>query len=98
MVRTDEEILWRSLATFHGDEPFLPERCSRLPGATRRCRHCAAFRDRTLSDFIGFSAARNDPLRRRSLWSAISTGMRAACRTAMVCAVILDGEMPGTFF
>jgi alpha-amylase/alpha-mannosidase (GH57 family) len=92
---TDEEILWRSLAlarsgTNH-DRPALYQ------GYRAQCGDAGlpvAFRDRGLSDFIGFTAARNPAPRAAETLldqiEAIANG--AAGSGSGLCAVILDGE------
>jgi alpha-amylase/alpha-mannosidase (GH57 family) len=89
---TDEEILWRSLATFRGNEPF--DRNRLFEGYRAQfgdASVCAAFRDRTLSDFIGFSASRNDPQHAAEFMVGHLDGI-ARSEPDGFCAVILDGE------
>jgi alpha-amylase/alpha-mannosidase (GH57 family) len=91
---TDEEILWRSLAAAHPD-PFPPREYlfqgfrAQFDGASM----CIAFRERGLSDYIGFTAARNEPQRAAEfLVGQIEQIARSAPGPDPLCAVILDGE------
>lgn len=89
-MATDEEILWRSLAAEHQDRlasrQLLHQPCqAEFAGA----RIAVAFRDRTVSDFIGFSAARNEP--RRAVDHVLGA-LHATQDADDLCAIVLDGE------
>ena len=91
---TDEEILWRSLAV--RDPGLVPDRNQLFQAFQVNygdANVCGIFRERALSDFVGFTASRNEP------------GVAAAfmvdhfARIAQnfpgqepLCAVVLDGE------
>lgn len=86
---TDEDVLWQSLAGKY--DPRLLQEGHRVrfgEGET-----CAAFRVRQLSDFIGFSAARNDP---RSAAAFLMNQLEEIAGNATgenpLCAIVLDGE------
>jgi len=90
---TDEEILWRSLPNQHtSDRELLYQGFWVEQGASAMK---VAFRDRALSDFIGFSASRNPP---RYAADLLVTQMEAIARkqtsqaSDSLCAIILDGE------
>jgi alpha-amylase/alpha-mannosidase (GH57 family) len=91
---TDEEILWRSLGAFEETRPR--DRTELYRGYQVEFGSAAinaAFRDRTLSDFIGFSAARNEPRRAAEYMISHLEGIaRAATDDEALCALILDGE------
>ena len=91
---TDEEVLWRSLAVGSSGEPrdhnqpFQGYRAEFGNAAAK-----VAFRDRNLSDFIGFTACRNDPVRAaESLVYNLREIARNVRTTNPMCAIILDGE------
>jgi alpha-amylase/alpha-mannosidase (GH57 family) len=91
---TDEEVLWRSLATLHPgkvlDHSLLFQGYRAQFGDAAVC---AAFRERNLSDFIGFTAARNEPQRAAEFMVGhIEQIARSAHQPDALCAVILDGE------
>src|SRR3989338_3310469 len=90
-LATDEEILWRTLKT--GRTPALLYRPHRLDRPSGRA--AIVFRDRELSDLIGFVYSRWEPkaaaadfLRRLE---AIRSQLRGASRPPLV-SIILDGE------
>ena len=92
---TDEEVLWRSLAVVHPDK--IPDRAALFQGYRAQfgdASACLAFRERTLSDFIGFTAARNEPQRAADflLTQLEHIGRNVARGPDPLCAVILDGE------
>ena len=91
---TDEDILWRSLATLHPGKVL--DRSLLFQGYRAQfgdAAVCAAFRERTLSDFIGFTAARNEPQRAAEFMVGhIEQIARGAQQPDALCAVILDGE------
>ena len=93
---TDEDILWRSLALVRPGEH--PDRRVLFQGYRAQygdAGACIAFRDRGLSDFIGFTAARNQPQRAADmLLGQIEEIVRTASPDSEsgLCAVILDGE------
>ena len=91
---TDEEILWRTLALVRPGQ--TADRASLFQGCRAKfgeASACVAFRDRGLSDFIGFTAARNQPQRAaESLLSQIEEIARNAPGSDPLCSVILDGE------
>jgi alpha-amylase/alpha-mannosidase (GH57 family) len=83
---TDEEILWRSLGDtgsrhqlFQGHRAWFGDSSA-----------CAAFRERTLSDFIGFTAARNEP--KRAADFIVHHLKEIAKGQGTFCPIILDGE------
>ncbi len=91
---TDEEILWRSLAVANpgrhhdGMQLFQGWRAEFGDAGI-----CAAFRERALSDFVGFTASRNDPRRAADhLIGHFENVARAAGNADALCAVVLDGE------
>src|SRR5271154_3337051 len=91
---TDEENLWRSLAVVHPGK--ILDRDMLFQGWRAEygdASACLAFRERTLSDFIGFTASRNDPHRAADFMIG---QLEQIARTAQggdpLCAVILDGE------
>lgn len=93
---TDEEVLWRSLAVVHPGK--IPDRAQLFQGYRAQfgdASVCMAFRERQLSDFIGFTAARNEPRRAAEY---MADGLEQIARSAHpdsesgLCAVILDGE------
>lgn len=91
---TDEEVLWRSLAVIHPGK--IPDRAQLFQGYRAQfgdANACIAFRERTLSDFIGFTAARNEPRRAADFMVGhIEQIARSAHHDNPLCAVILDGE------
>ena len=91
---TDEENLWRSLAVVHPGRTF--DRAMLFQGYRAQfgdAGACLAFRERALSDFIGFTASRNDPQRAADFMvGQIEQIARTAQGTDPLCAVILDGE------
>ena len=91
---TDEEVLWRSLATLHPGK--IPDRAQLFQGFRAQFGDagvCLAFRERTLSDFIGFTAARNEPQRAADFMvGQIEQAARSTHGADPLCAVILDGE------
>ncbi len=91
---TDEEILWRSLAVVHPGK--IPDRALLFQGYRAQfgdASACLAFRERALSDFIGFTAARNDPQRAADfMMGQFEQIARSAHGSEPLCAVILDGE------
>jgi alpha-amylase/alpha-mannosidase (GH57 family) len=91
---TDEEVLWRSLAVGHPGK--IPDRAQLVQGYRAQfgdASACLAFRERTLSDFIGFTAARNEPRRAAEFMVGhIEQIARSAHQPDPLCAVILDGE------
>jgi len=91
---TDEEILWRSVAVVHPGK--IPDRTLLFQGYRAQfgdASACLAFRERTLSDFIGFTAARNDPQRAADfLVGQLENIARTTVGADPLCAVILDGE------
>jgi len=93
-LATDEEILWQSLTTLR-------------PGASRdpaqlyqgyrvqfdKARACVAFRDRTLSDYVGFTAAHEEPQRAADFMiDRLVQIARSVPAADGLCPVILDGE------
>jgi alpha-amylase/alpha-mannosidase (GH57 family) len=91
---TDEEILWRSLATLHPDQPTPREYLFQgFRAQFGDASVCIAFRDRTISDFIGFTAARNEPWRAAEFTAGqIEQIARSTQGPDPLCTVILDGE------
>jgi alpha-amylase/alpha-mannosidase (GH57 family) len=91
---TDEENLWNSLAVVHPGK--IPDRAALFQGYRAQfgdASACLAFRERALSDFIGFTAARNDPQRAADfMLGQFEQIARTAHGTDPLCAVILDGE------
>jgi alpha-amylase/alpha-mannosidase (GH57 family) len=87
---TDEEVLWRSLRT------SVPDRNELYQGyrAEFACASAGiAFRERSLSDFVGFTAARNEPDRAADyLIGHLEQISRHAGNDGALCAIILDGE------
>ncbi len=94
---TDEEILWRSLA--NGESPDRQMLYQGFRIEHRDASVCAAFRDRALSDFIGFTAARNPPAQAAEMFlreveriaSEVAAG-GVSGDDAPLCTVVLDGE------
>jgi alpha-amylase/alpha-mannosidase (GH57 family) len=95
---TDEEILTRTLAQLHAPH----DRHEIYHGwrvQTDGAHVFAAFRDRPLSDFIGFTASRNPPEKARDFM--VQYLHHVASRTERrdkLCAIILDGENAWEFF
>jgi alpha-amylase/alpha-mannosidase (GH57 family) len=91
---TDEEVLWRSLAAGSSEKPH--DRSLLFQGYRAEFGNAAAnvaFRDRNLSDFIGFTACRNEPVRAAGfLMDHLREIARNARAKAPLCAIILDGE------
>ena len=91
---TDEEILWRSRAA--GDTGLPPDR-NQLFQAYRvnfgDANVCAIFRERALSDFVGFIASRNTPAAAAAFmvehFEHIAHSLQGR---EPLCAVVLDGE------
>lgn len=92
-LATDEDILWRSLPA--GKETSRGELWQAYRAEHEGQGIAVAFRDRTISDFIGFSAARNES--RRAAEHVLGQ-LEAVARSAPtgandpLCAVVLDGE------
>jgi alpha-amylase/alpha-mannosidase (GH57 family) len=91
---TDEENLWRSLAVVHPGK--ILDRGMLFQGWRAQfgdASACLAFRERSLSDFVGFTASRNDPHRAADfMMGQIEQIARGAHTSDPLCAVILDGE------
>jgi alpha-amylase/alpha-mannosidase (GH57 family) len=97
---TDEDILFRSLARESGSwiersvlyDPYEAE----YGGATVK----AVFRDRSLSDFIGFSAAKNSPADASTFIMRHIQGIASAThgRRDPLVGIILDGENAWEYF
>lgn len=97
---TDEEILFRSLARESGRpteraqlyDPYDAE----WEGVTLK----AVFRDRSLSDFVGFSAAKNSPQDATAFIMRHIHGIAAATaqRPDPLVAIVLDGENAWEYF
>jgi alpha-amylase/alpha-mannosidase (GH57 family) len=91
---SDEENLWNSLAVVHPGK--IPDRATLFQGYRAQfgdANVSLAFRERGLSDFIGFTAARNDPHRAADfMLGQIEQIARSAHGADPLCAVILDGE------
>jgi len=91
---TDEEILWRSLAALG---PGVASDRSQLFQAYRvnfgEANVCAIFRERALSDFVGFTASRNTPAAAAAFmvdhFERIAHSLPGR---EPLCAVVLDGE------
>jgi alpha-amylase/alpha-mannosidase (GH57 family) len=91
---TDEEILWRSL---RATNPHSAADRNRLfQGHRAWCGDhsvCVAFRERTLSDFVGFTAARNEPgTAAKFIVNHLKEIARNGSGEGDLCPVILDGE------
>jgi alpha-amylase/alpha-mannosidase (GH57 family) len=91
---TDEEVLWRSLAAGSSEKPR--DRDMLFRGYRAEFGNAGAniaFRDRNLSDFIGFTACRNEPVRAAKFFmDHLREVARNARATAPLCTIILDGE------
>ena len=91
---TDEENLWRSLAVVHPDK--ILDHGMLFQGYRAQygdASACLAFRERTLSDFVGFTASRNDPHRAVDFMvGQLEQIARGAPTADPLCTVILDGE------
>lgn len=91
---TDEEVLWRSLAVASPNR--VHDRADLFQGYRAQFGDATAsiaFRDRTLSDFVGFTASRNDPNRAADFMIGhLQQVARNARGSDPLCAVILDGE------
>ncbi|MGA2140226.1 MAG: glycoside hydrolase family 57 protein, partial [Verrucomicrobiia bacterium] len=91
---TDEENLWRSLAVVHPGK--ILDRGMLFQGYRAQygdASACLAFRERTLSDFVGFTASRNDPHRAVDFMvGQLEQIARGAPIADPLCTVILDGE------
>jgi alpha-amylase/alpha-mannosidase (GH57 family) len=92
-LATDEEILWRSLPNDTTPDRNLLYQDFQVEQGTSQM--CIAFRDRSLSDFIGFTAARNPPHHSAELLlgqiEQINRNQGARAGDAL-CPIILDGE------
>jgi alpha-amylase/alpha-mannosidase (GH57 family) len=93
-MATDEESLWRSLAVVYPgmnlDRNMLFQGWRAKYGDARVC---LAFRERGLSDFVGFTASRNEPHRAAEFMvGQIEQIARGPAGSDGLCAVILDGE------
>ena len=97
---TDEENLWRSLAVVHPGK--IPDRTMLFQGYRAQfgdAAACIAFRERTLSDFIGFTASHNDPHRAVDfVVGQLEQIARSTRGSDPLCAVILDGENAWEYF
>jgi alpha-amylase/alpha-mannosidase (GH57 family) len=91
---TDEEILWRSVAALHPDHVLPREYLFQgFRAQFGNAGMCLAFRERTVSDFIGFTAARNEPLQAAEFVAGqIEQIARSTQGPDPLCTVILDGE------
>jgi alpha-amylase/alpha-mannosidase (GH57 family) len=91
---TDEENLWNSLAVVHPGK--ILDRAALFQGYRAQfgdASACLVFRERALSDFIGFTAARNDPQRAADfMMGQFEQVGRSAHGSDPLCTVILDGE------
>jgi len=86
---TDEEILWRSLGGQRNRNDLYQAYRVQQGGA----EVSAVFRERSLSDFIGFTAARNAPDRAADfLLGHLEQIARHSGEDDPLCAIILDGE------
>jgi len=91
---TDEEILWRSRTA---SDPGTPLDRDQLFQAYRvnfgDANVCAIFRERALSDFVGFTASRNTPAAAAAFmvehFEHIAHSLQGR---EPLCAVVLDGE------
>jgi alpha-amylase/alpha-mannosidase (GH57 family) len=97
---TDEDIMWRSFAVSHPgryhDRMLLFQGHRVHFGDTNVC---AAFRERALSDFVGFTASRNDPRRAADhMLGHFEQIARAAREPNPLCTVVLDGENAWEYF
>ncbi len=86
---TDEEILWRSLPNGHTPERGFLYQGFQVEQGTSKMN--AAFRDCSLSDFIGFTAAHNPPRQAADLLVAQIEGITHKSDDGF-CPIILDGE------
>ena len=99
-LATDEEILWRS---FTAQNPQLAPDRKQLFQAYQvhfgGAQVQAIFRERALSDFVGFTAARNEP----AVAAAFMVDHFARIAQSLpeqepLCAVVLDGENAWEYF
>ncbi|MEI8313855.1 MAG: glycoside hydrolase family 57 protein [Verrucomicrobiota bacterium] len=92
---TDEEILWRSLAA---SDPGMTSDRNQLFQAYRvsfgGTNINAVFRERALSDFVGFTASRNEPAAAAAFMIEHfeRIAQNGTGRGELLCAVVLDGE------
>lgn len=87
---SDEEVLWRSLGGAATDRNELYQGYRVESGGASAC---VAFRERSLSDFVGFTAARNQPSQAADdLISHLEGIAQHSGRNDPLCAIILDGE------
>jgi alpha-amylase/alpha-mannosidase (GH57 family) len=87
---TDEEILWRSLGEGNHDRGKL---FKGYRAQYRDSSACIAFRERALSDFVGFTAARNEPKKAADfIVQHLKEIARSTHEADALCPVILDGE------
>ncbi|MEI8063882.1 MAG: glycoside hydrolase family 57 protein [Verrucomicrobiota bacterium] len=92
---TDEEILWRSLAV--PDSSITPQDRNKLFQAYQvnfdSSNVYAVFRERALSDFVGFTASRNTPAAAAAFMVNHLEGIADSLPgRESLCTVVLDGE------
>ena len=92
---TDEEILWRSLAAQNPQQMTVDRKQLFQPYQIHfgGAKVQAVFRERALSDFVGFTASRNEP----AVAAAFMVEHFARIAQSLpgqepLCAVVLDGE------
>jgi hypothetical protein len=89
-IATDEGILAKSLSGGEAaTSPYVPYRVT-----VRDAEVVVVFRDRTLSDLIGFTYARNAPEARPRFLRPRGGDRRARAAAPALVAVVLDGENP----
>lgn len=98
---TDEEILWRSMASENPTARF--ERNQLFHGFNVEhdgASVFAVFRERMLSDFIGFTASRNPPQAAAELIVRQLDEIARLHTTGedQICAIVLDGENAWEYF
>ena len=92
---TDEEVLWRSLSAGSPEKP-PHDRDLLFQGYRVGFGNAAAnvaFRDHNLSDFIGFTASKNEPVRAAGFFmNHLGEIARHTNAADPLCSIILDGE------
>jgi len=87
---TDEEVLWRSLNMTHSDrEDHRSLLFQGYQASFGDANMYAVFRDRRLSDFIGFTASRNTPVHAAQY---LAGQLEQIGGTNSLCTIVLDGE------
>jgi alpha-amylase/alpha-mannosidase (GH57 family) len=97
---TDEDILFRSLARESGNSIERVQLYDAYEAAWEGSSVHSVFRDRSLSDFIGFSASKNSPQEAASFIMRHIHGIASATQSKQdpIVAIVLDGENAWEYF